>query len=55
LLSQLGVLNNLRFLAEVTREAEKNDKRKVFLQEVQSRFDRLYKRTARLLEQQHFC
>jgi hypothetical protein len=55
LLSQLGLLNNLRFLAEVTREAEKNDSRKRFVQEVQSRFDSLYKRTARLLEQQHFC
>jgi len=55
LLSQVGVLNNVRFLAEVIKDAEKSEARKALVQEAQSRLNSLYQRTIRLLEQDYFC
>jgi hypothetical protein len=55
LLSQAGVLNNLRFLAQVIKDAEKSNQRKTFLAEAQTRLDDLYQRVVHLLEQEYFC
>lgn len=55
LLSQAGVLNNVRFLAEVIKDAEKSDARRSLLQEIQIRLNGLYQRVIRLLEQDYFC
>ena len=55
LLSQAGVLNNLRFLAQVIKDDEKNNQRKAFLTEAQTRLDELYQRIVRLLEKEYFC
>lgn len=55
LLSQAGVLNNVRFLAEVIKDSEKSDQRKTFLAEAKTRLDDLYQRVVKLLEQEYFC
>jgi hypothetical protein len=55
LLSQAGVLNNLRFLAQVMKDDEKNNQRKAFLTEAHTRLDALYQRAVGLLEKEHFC
>lgn len=55
LLSQAGVLNNVRFLAQVIKDAEKSDQRKTFLAEAKTRLDDLYHRVVTLLEQEYFC
>jgi hypothetical protein len=55
LLSQVGVLNNIRFLAEVVKDAEKSEQRKVLLEEVRTRLNGLFQRVIDLLEQDYFC
>ena len=55
LLSQAGVLNNSRFLAQVIKDAEKSDARRAFAQEAHTRLNGLYQRIVRLLEQDYFC
>jgi hypothetical protein len=55
LLSQLGVLNNLRFLAEVIKDAEKSAARKRVVTEIHRRFEGLYHRVLDLLEHDYFC
>lgn len=55
LLSQAGVLNNLRFLVQVIKEDEKSNQRKAFLTEAHTRLDDLYQRTVNLLEREYFC
>jgi len=55
LLSQAGVLNNLRFLAQVIKDDEKSNQRKAFLTETHTRLDDLYQRVVSLLEKEYFC
>lgn len=55
LLSQAGVLNNLRFLAQVIKDDEKSNQRKAFLAEAHTRLDELYRRIVDLLEREYFC
>lgn len=55
LLSQAGVLNNLRFLAQVIKDDEKSNQRKAFLTEAHTRLDDLYQRVVNVLERDYFC
>jgi hypothetical protein len=55
LLSQAGVLNNLRFLTQVIKDDEKRNQRKTFLTEAHARLDDLYQRVVDLLEREYFC
>ena len=55
LLSQAGVLNNLRFLTQVIKDDEKSNPRKTFLTEAHTRLDDLYQRVVNLLEREYFC
>jgi hypothetical protein len=55
LLSQAGVLNNLRFLTQVIKDDEKSNQRKTFLTEAHARLDDLYQRVVDLLEREYFC
>jgi len=55
LLSQAGVLNNLRFLTQVIKDDEKSNQRKAFLSEAHARLDDLYQRVLNLLEREYFC
>jgi hypothetical protein len=55
LLTQSGALNQLRFLAEVMHDSEKDDNRKAFLREVKQGFDSLYDKVVKLLNDEYFC
>lgn len=55
LLTQSGALNQLRFLAEVMHESEKDHNRKALLTEVKQRFDGLYDKVVKLLNEEYFC
>jgi nicotinamide riboside kinase len=55
LVSVIGPINSMRFLADVLREAETDKARQAFLGKVKDRFDGLFNRLVRLLEQDYFC
>lgn len=55
LLTQSGALNQLRFLARVIQEEEKDENRRNFLKDVANHFDELYDRVVKLLHSEYFC
>jgi hypothetical protein len=55
LVTEIGLLNSVRFLLEVTSEEEKNPKRAALLTKARGRFDDLFDRAVRLLERDYFC
>lgn len=55
LLTQSGALNQLRFLTQITAEAEKSAERRAFLNEAKQTFARLYGEVVQLLNEQYFC
>lgn len=55
LVSVLGPVNNMRFLAEVLYEEEKDARRKAFLVKTREKLDGLFNRMMALLERDYFC
>lgn len=55
LVSVLGPVNNLRFLAEVLYEEEKDARRKAFLVGTREKLDGHFNRMLALLERDYFC
>lgn len=55
LVSVLGPVNSMRFLAEVLHEEEKDAHRKAFLAKTKDRLDGLFHRVMTLLERDYFC
>ncbi|MEO7854026.1 MAG: hypothetical protein ABIR94_17500 [Rubrivivax sp.] len=54
LLTLSGALNQLRFLAQVTAQEERNDERRALLEDAQKNFDSLYRRTLKLLDERYY-
>jgi uncharacterized transporter YbjL len=55
LISVMGPINSMRFLAEVLTEEEKNQHRAVFAARTKDRLDGLFHRILALLEKDYFC
>lgn len=55
LVTEIGLLNSVRFLLEVIAEEEKNEQRKALLTKARARFDDLFNRAVKLLEKHYFC
>lgn len=55
LVSVIGPVNNMRFLAEVLYEEEKDARRKAFLVRTREKLDGLFNRMIALLERDYFC
>lgn len=55
LVTEAGLVNSARFLAEVIREEEKDEKRAAMMAKTKERFDELFNRILKLLEKDYFC
>lgn len=55
LVIEAGLLNSARFLAEVIKEEERDEKRAEMMARTKERFDGLFNRILKLLEQDYFC
>ena len=55
LVTEAGLVNSVRFLAEVIKEEEKDAKRAAMMARTKEQFDDLFNRVLKLLEKDHFC
>lgn len=55
LITMLGPINSMRFLAQALEEEEKDRHRQEFAAKMKDRFDGLYNRILALLERDYFC
>ena len=55
LVTEAGLVNSVRFLAEVIKEEEKDAKRAAMMARTKEQFDDLFNRVLKLLDKDYFC